>query len=156
MKKTSQKIAYSVLFAANIVLFLSACVMPVDTSAFLNDDRVQQITQGEPGAVVVISPLDPLPELTANRGTWTQVGGYRMLTVSTSGLPVTVTVTNASVYNGGISWYCNNINLGTLSSISVQLGTGPFVAGVTTYIVTVRGNKGGVLHSTMFYVTISS
>jgi hypothetical protein len=151
MRKVSPEIARCVLFGA-IAFILGACIKPVGVSTFLKDDRVQGIINGNSGVIVnpgYENPEDIPPELKA--GTRLLIEGDTV-TVS-MGNRVTITVTNAAKYDGGIEWFCGDGYLSSGNTYTVNTASPPFNE-EGTYQLAVVGTRDNVPYSIEIFVVV--
>ena len=156
MRKVSSRILGYAL-SAGIILILGACLMPVDVQTFLDDDKVQEIINKDKTRITITLPGigGDDPDLSE---------GGEVIVPGDGSVTITITVTNASEYDGGIEWYCNSdIPLTPSQGVSpwggneldITAGDDPFdIPEILRYLVTVIGVKDGLPYSTYFYIII--
>ena len=153
MRKVSVRITRYVFLSASVVLFLGACMKPVDVKPFLESEEIRSKT-GVSIDFGFDNPADYPPILRANiGGREVHVTADGILPVSLGSLDgVTITVTNAKVYDV-IEWHydLNPMAKGTAFTLRSAIFN---VAGV--YSVTVVGHKGDQRYSTLFYINVGS
>jgi hypothetical protein len=128
---------------------------------FLENEIVKSIIEEEKkdGPEIGIdyeNPEDYPPELSETRGTVTKLvakGGT--ITVSL-GESVTITVTNADIYES-IDWLCNGVSVGTKDSSTYAIDTAdaPFNDEEGTYPLAVTGTKDGTPYSTDIKIIVT-
>jgi hypothetical protein len=151
MRKVSLKIIRYALFGV-AALVLGACVKPVGIGDFLGDDKVQAIINGgitvNPGYE---GPEDIPPKLSL--GTSFLAEGDTV-TVAI-GKSVTITVTNAGDYDGGIEWFYDDksyLDGGDFYTVNTTV-TAPFnMKG--TYQLAVKGTAGGKPYTTEIFIKV--
>jgi hypothetical protein len=151
MRKVSLQIIWYALFGVT-VLVLGACVKPVSIGDFLGDERVQTIINGgitvNPGYE---NPEDISPKLGDITGSLVAAGA--MVTVSKGSGNVTIMVTNAGDYDGGIEWFYGENRLGTDVTFTVETDKSPFDA-TGTYQLAARGTADGKPYSTAILIKV--
>ena len=141
-------IHYTILYYT--ILIFSACVMPDGEGGFLSDERVQDIIEkGKiPGAIItIVSPAtgDGLTVTYTGSGDFNGATRTLSLSIGQSGI---MTVSGGANY----TWYINS-SPNTGSTLGVSYRAAPFnVPYLDLYIVTVEGEKSGVMYNTDFII----
>jgi hypothetical protein len=160
MRKVSPGITWCVLLGV-FALILGACIRPVDLGGFLDNEIVKEIIGEEKkeGPEIDIdykNPEDHPPELSDGSGS---LADGAMVTVAL-GDSVTITVTNAADYDGGIEWALNGVPVGVANDPSyiVNTNNAPFNAPfdkIATYQLMVTGTKDGKPYYTEISIKVT-